>query len=247
MNTQVIESLLETSLRQFVAAGEEGNLFLAEKSGLKLVFPLKSNDNERDRTRISEQEIRFLFIRAIDNAKDFDGYYAVEVPTVKKYRFKDIQPIVTGENKMDGYCSASIDVCLYNSKLERTNLVEFKAHNAPLKHIEKDILKLVKESGDNYFVHVLKNIDRGTLPNVIDKYKDSISHVWPSDKCKNNCRRLTFYICVKSHSLIFKKTIELNHDSESDQLVRELAGKFQRCYDDVTIEGWEKIKVIPEE
>lgn len=90
MNTQVIESLLETSLRQFVAAGEEGNLSLTEKSGLKLVFPLKSNDNERDRTRISEQEIRFLFIRAIDNAKDFDGYYAVEVPTVKKYRFKDI-------------------------------------------------------------------------------------------------------------------------------------------------------------
>lgn len=104
---------------------------------MKLVFPLKSNDDERDRRRISEQEIRFLFVRVIDNAKDFDGYYAVEVPTVRKYRFKDIQPIVTGENKMDGYCSASIDVCLYNSKLERTNLIEFKAHNAPLKHIEK--------------------------------------------------------------------------------------------------------------
>ena len=245
MNTQLIEFLLETSLGQFMLAGEEGNLPLAKKSGLKLVFPLKSNDDERDRRRISEQEIRFLFVRVIDNAKDFDGYYAVEVPTVRKYRFKDIQPIVTGENKMDGYCSASIDVCLYNSKLERTNLIEFKAHNAPLKHIEKDILKLIKENGDNYFVHVLKNIDRGTLPVVIDKYKDSIRNVWSSDKCKNNCSRLTFYICVKSHSLIFKKSIALNRDSECAQVVQELDGKFERHDGDITIGDWEKIKYAP--
>lgn len=243
MNTQVIESLLETSLLQFIEIGEEGNLAAVEKAGLKLVFPLKSNENEKDKRRISEQEIRFLFIRAVNNAKDFDGYYAVEAPTVKKYRFTGIeQPSVTRDHAKTGYSSASIDVCLYNPELERTNLIEFKAHSAPLKHIEKDILKLVKEAGDNYFVHVFRNIDSRTLPEVIKKYRKSIEHVWPTDECENSCHRLTFYICVKSWSLIFKKTIVLNPKSDSEQLLEELGGKVNGNKGSTTIDRWERLK-----
>lgn len=223
MDTRMIESLLETSLRQFIKIGVEGNLATVEKSGLKLIFPLRSNDNEVDKRRISEQEIRFLFIRAIDNAKDFDGYYAVETPTVMKYRFKDTEPSATKEKNMKGYCSASIDVCLYNSKLERTNLIEFKAHSAPLKYIEKDILKLIKEGGSNYFVQVFKNSNKETLSAATNKYNLSISKVLSNNKCENNCSCLTFYICVQSRSLILKQTIAL--DTKLD------------------IDDWEKIEV----
>lgn len=243
MNTQIIESLLETSLLQFIEIGEEGNLATVEQAGLKLIFPLKSNDNEKDKRRISEQEIRFLFIRALDNAKDFEGYYAVEAPTLKKYRFTGIdQPSVTRERIKTGYISARIDVCLYNPKLVRTNLIEFKAHSASEKHVKKDILKLTKETGDNYFVHVFKSINCKTLQATIEIYRKSIEHVWLTDECENSCNKLTFYICVKSWSLILKKTIVLNHNLDSKQLLQEFNGKVNGSKDSTTIDYWDRIK-----
>ena len=183
--------------------------------------------------RTRREEIRFLFIRAIGNTTYFDGYYSVEAPTMKKYRFKDAEPKVTKDKIKAGFTSASVDVCLYNSKLERTKLIEFKAHNAPLNHIKKDILKLIKEEGLNYFIHVFKNIDSKTLPRVLTKFKKSIKAVWSTDECENYCKSITFYICVSSKSLILKRAILLHPDSKAEDLSYELGENV--------LQDWEKV------
>ena len=139
-------------------------------------------------SRISEQELRFLFVDEF--LKDSNnGYYSVETPTENKYRFgktnEDIKIDSSGR-------SASIDMCVFeksndNSKYKRKLNIEFKNENATGKSISKDILKLVHEKENGVFVLLLKNTDNGTLKKVLDKFSasfDSHKEKWRGEKNK---------------------------------------------------------------
>jgi hypothetical protein len=143
------------------------------KSDSKLIFPPYRETEER---RVSEQEARFLFVKQLEKQKEF--YYSVETPTSKKYRF--------GENPehpriSDNGRSGSMDVSLYKTKAGKpVSHIEFKAHNVKTHGFLKDFVKLRYENDGskltNYFVHIIKTYDKGTINSLIEKYNSAFAY-----------------------------------------------------------------------
>ena len=132
--------------------------------GTRLVFPSYS-DNKR---RVSEQELRFIFVEQFNDYcrnNGWEAYYSIETPTKKPYRFpKGEEP-----RQADDGRSAMIDLCIHNKKGERICLLEFKAQNPPASSYKKDFLKLSKEKGLAFFVHILEKQDKLTMKNIKKK------------------------------------------------------------------------------
>jgi hypothetical protein len=187
----------------------------------RLIFPNKfpsevksKNITEKELlnyTRISEQELRFLFVEQFlkDTCKDF--FYSVETPTEKKYRFgKTFEEII--QNKNSYKKSASIDMSVFkriDEKYERILNIEFKHENGDLKNTAKDILKLVRETQNGVFIHLLKNTRRDTLCNkgktgVFDKCLKSFTE-FNGDWCETDKSIQLIIISLKEKTLIHRK------------------------------------------
>lgn len=162
----------------------------------KLIYPTKRCDT----IRISEQEARFLFVRHVDLSTEY--FYSIEAPTTNMYCFK-------GASARSG----NVDVCLYDEKLKRKHLIEFKALNPIQASFSKDFEKLLcdEDNLNNYFVHILKNTDKGTLPSIKEKYKKAIEN--STEKYKTFNSRLRIFVCV-----IEKKSITKYEVNESGDL-----------------------------
>jgi len=177
-----VEDLIKNSLQELQKISWENEISNKDQKS-KLLFPKYREDEQgkcqgREKKRISEQEARFLFIRELENAENTDFYYSVETPTQGKYTFsKDgekVDPIID-ENGQSG----KIDVCIYDTNLNRKHLIEFKALNKDPHDFEKDFIKLKYEpkvsDEPNYFVHILKSYNKGTIEDpehsLIEKYK----------------------------------------------------------------------------
>lgn len=144
-------------------------------SGSRILFPKKSNGE----TRISEQELRFIFVeqlnKKIGDGTDWDVYYSVETPTIDKYRFSGVNDPLKGDglNDLNGQ-SANFDLVIHDNEFKRIALIEFKANNASEHEHLKDLKKLTnpKEYDNNiptYFIEILKGADRGTIKSLHDK------------------------------------------------------------------------------
>jgi hypothetical protein len=144
----------------------------------QLIFPqIVQAKGTKLKDRISEQELRLLFIEEFKKANN-DFFYSIETPTQKKYKFgkkyKDIKIDKNGQ-------SASLDMCVFkrnSSNYERILNIEFKHKSTGIKNIAKDILKLLSEEQDGAFIHLLDNTNRGTLCNknetgVFNKFYNS--------------------------------------------------------------------------
>ncbi len=69
---------------------EESGKANQQASGSRLIFPCYSKTYRNGERRISEQELRFVFIEQFNQYCDetgWDAYYSVETPTEWKYRF----------------------------------------------------------------------------------------------------------------------------------------------------------------
>lgn len=137
-------------------------------------------------TRVSEQELRFLFLEEFLKKPSNGYYYSVETPTKEKYRFgktnDDIKIDPTGR-------SASIDLCVFERNVDKYNRVlniEFKNANASKKSISKDILKLIHEKEDGAFILLLKNTNAGTLNNLAESRDGVVDKVMSSLTNHNN-------------------------------------------------------------
>lgn len=145
----------------------------------RLIFPIKIQANATKKVdRISEQELRFLFVEVFKNEYP-ELFYSIETPTENKYKFgKTYEDIIKNRNTQK--VSASTDMCAFklnkvDLKYERILNIEFKHKNGAIKNIAKDILKLVREKQDGVFIHLLNNTRSDTLCNkgqtgVFDKY-----------------------------------------------------------------------------
>jgi hypothetical protein len=129
-----------------------------------LIFPNKYQE-KGDVKRISEQELRLLFIEEF--IKEYPKlYYSIETPTTAKYNFGDD---CNGFKVGIGGQSASHDMCVFervSNEYERKLNIEFKHKNGNIKNISKDILKLLNESSDGAFIHLLDSTRRNTLRNI---------------------------------------------------------------------------------
>lgn len=140
---------------------EKHNIFSEEQ----LIFPQKIQANStKYRNRISEQELRLLFIEEF--IKIYSKlYYSIETPTIGKFRFgKTYEDITSIENGR----SASLDMCIFKRNVdvyERFLNIEFKHKNSGIKNTGKDILKLFAEKQDGAFIHLLDNTNVNTFCN----------------------------------------------------------------------------------
>lgn len=177
-----IENIILDSLKELIGLACINDPNLESKS--KLVYPVK-RDKKR---RVSEQEIRFLFIKNIENSTDY--LYSVEVPTSEKYFFTGKE-----ENKRSG----NFDACIYGENKERQHLIEFKSLNPKNASYNKDFEKLIKDEDGltNYFIQVIINSDNGTrtITSIETKYKEGIEHAISSNLENTNKSKLVIFLC----------------------------------------------------
>lgn len=139
----------------------------------RLVFPSYANE----KTRISEQELRFAFVEAFNAYCDenkINLFYSIETPTRKRYYFSGSDPKNVSQNERGR--SAEFDLVIFDENLKRACLIEFKAKSAKPKDYKKDLLKLYKEIEKNdsimcYFINVFGSSRRDTLPKMKNKIK----------------------------------------------------------------------------
>ena len=139
-----------------------------KKGESRLVFPCYKNGE----IRISEQELRFIFVKTFNEYCDEkpNWFYSVETPTEDKYKFTENGKNLDKPKRGEGQ-SANFDLTISNDKGELLALIEFKAKNTKPFSYAKDFCKLwnPKEGNSNvlrYFINVLDKADKDTSDNI---------------------------------------------------------------------------------
>ena len=144
----------------------------------RIIFPLKrESKDKKEEFRISEQELRFVFVEEFNKycSKNWDAYYSVETPTSKRYDFsnKDNPCKVDYSNGQ----SAMVDFSIFlkeQDKLTRVALIEFKALNPDKQSYMKDYVKLLNEDQKFvYFIMIVKSANDRTIKSIAEKIKAS--------------------------------------------------------------------------
>lgn len=175
----------------------------------QLIFPMKIQaKGTKQKDRISEQELRLLFIEEFQKTNP-ELFYSVETPTQVKYKFgKTYSNIEVNENGQ----SASLDMCVFKRVFDVYNRIlniEFKHKNSSIKNIGKDILKLLQETQNGTFIHLLDNSNKGTLCNkketgVFNKFYKSFTD-FKARWSNNNKSIHLIIISLKQKTLIHRK------------------------------------------
>lgn len=151
----------------------ETNHLALEDAGSRVIFPRTRNGE----LRVSEQELRFIFVEQLNkeiNDTNWNVYYSVETPTVKRYRFSKGDIPVEDETGRSG----NFDLVIHDSSLNRIALIEFKANNPEAKDYAKDFVKLEnpnEESCLRYFIQIVKSANNGTVSSIKQKIAPKIT------------------------------------------------------------------------
>ena len=149
----IINNTFKTIDEVYNTNQEGGESEKFELTNSRLIFPKYRNGN----TRVSEQELRFLFIEEFNKyceENELQLFYSIETPTEEKYSFTS--------NKGE---SAQFDVVIHDESKKRRCLIEFKNNSTDARKHEKDFKKLSKD-GDGklcYFISIAESSDAGTL------------------------------------------------------------------------------------
>ena len=147
----------------------------------RIIFPLKrESKDKKEEFRISEQELRFVFVEEFNKycSKNWDAYYSVETPTSKRYDFsnKEMPCKVDYPNGQ----SAMVDFSIFlkeQDKLTRVALIEFKALNPDKQSYMKDYVKLLNEDQKFvYFIMIVKSANDRTIKSIAEKIKASYAN-----------------------------------------------------------------------
>ena len=191
----------------------------------QLIFPIN-----RDNTiRISEQELRVLFIDELKNIPDI--FYSIETPTKNKYKFGfSLEDIKLDKNGK----SASVDLTIFKkngSAYKRILNIEFKYSNGKISQIAKDILKLISEEENGAFIWLLKNTNRETLPSVLNKIYKSLK------KYKNNWKNDTYIEIV-----ILSLEKQTNKNKKAFLMYKKIT-KNDLLDEILNLKNWQKIEI----
>lgn len=181
-NKKHIEKVIKDTfeiIKQVYANQQEKDGLKGPENGSRIIFPKKrKNGNKKEETfetRVSEQELRFIFVEQLnkeigEEGKNWDVYYSVETSTLDSYYFKGENP-----DRKDGGQSANFDLVIHGSNFKRIALIEFKANNLVEHEYKKDFAKLNNEKeGDEllrYFIEIVKTSKKYTYKNIHGKIK----------------------------------------------------------------------------
>ena len=171
-----------------------------KKSQTRLKFPKYSNG----RIRVSEQELRFLFVEQVQSLlKEYDYYYSVETPTNQPYIFslngKKIRPIEDERGQ-----SAAFDLTISDTSGKQIAIIEFKAKSADKHEIAKDFCKLfsANENGElRYFLNLFEKITPATEKHFRNKLKES-NEYWPKNKSDMNVIVMAYSLHKEDKNII---------------------------------------------
>ena len=192
--TDFINNIIDTTFKVITKVYQkqkESNFSEIEPSYNSLIVFPKTKDDEDDEDkaedRISEQELRFIFVEQFNKSVENIGnnlFYSIETPTDEFYYFSGESPrcIPKGEHKRKkkngengAGRSANIDLVILQKDgkcINRVALIEFKAHNPKTEDYRKDICKLINENSSclKYFIQI---IDNGSDFNDYGKINDN--------------------------------------------------------------------------
>ena len=180
MKTEEIESLVEAVTQNAFNVVKSAYDFQKESrhasapkdAGTRILFPKYGEHRKSGEVdRISEQELRFVFVEQLNKYLDEKGisgiYYSVETPTVHSYSMKEKS--VDEENGRSGNTDLTLHT-IHDGEFERVCIIEFKALNPDEDGYAKDIIKLKNEDCPlKYFIQIVKNANGGTIASLKEK------------------------------------------------------------------------------
>lgn len=176
----IVENTFKTIIEVY-RTQKENQKIVTNNNSSRIIFPLKreSKDNKEE-FRISEQELRFVFVEEFNKycSENWDAYYSVETPTSKRYDFSNKEnPCKVDYSKGQ---SAMVDFSIFlkeQDKLTRVALIEFKALNPDKQSYMKDYVKLLNEDQKFvYFIMIVKSANDRTSKSIDEKIKASYAN-----------------------------------------------------------------------
>lgn len=174
----IIKNTFNTISEVYRTQMENQKIGTYNNNSSRIIFPLKrESKDKKEEFRISEQELRFVFVEEFNKycSKKWDAYYSVETPTRKRYDFsnKEMPCKVDYPNGQ----SAMVDFSIFlkeQDKLTRVALIEFKALNPDKQSYMKDYVKLLNEDQKFvYFIMIVKSANDRTIKSIAEKIKAS--------------------------------------------------------------------------
>ncbi|MGN8798826.1 hypothetical protein ACTNCZ_14125 [Segatella copri] len=174
----IIKNTFNTISEVYRTQMENQKIGTYNNNSSRIIFPLKrESKDKKEEFRISEQELRFVFVEEFNKycSKNWDAYYSVETPTSKRYDFsnKEMPCKVDYPNGQ----SAMVDFSIFlkeQDKLTRVALIEFKALNPDKQSYMKDYVKLLNEDQKFvYFIMIVKSANDRTIKSIAEKIKAS--------------------------------------------------------------------------
>ena len=210
---KIIDNTFKVIKEVYVHQNENKPNKKSSNVGSRIIFPQyhihkKDKEKRKDYNRISEQELRFIFVEQLNKYADqnnIDIYYSVEAPTKNAYIFSSENndaPKVDNENGI----SARTDLVIYKkdgTSFTKIALIEFKALNPDIINYEKDFCKLNEEDcKSKYFIQIIKNYNARTIESIrkkikskdkgiiykcycLDKGEDITTEITPDEKCES--------------------------------------------------------------
>lgn len=174
----IIENTFNTISEVYRTQMENQKIGTYNNNSSRIIFPLKrESKDKKEEFRISEQELRFVFVEEFNKycSENWDAYYSVETPTSKRYDFSNKEnPCKVDDSEGQ---SAMVDFSIFlkeQDKLTRVALIEFKALNPDKQSYMKDYVKLLNEDQKFvYFIMIVKSANDRTIKSIAEKIKAS--------------------------------------------------------------------------
>lgn len=236
-----IEELIKKSFNDLIKA------ITTDGTSSQLIFPCYRDGNERR----SEQELRQIFLRNVEEDKDKTYFYSIETPTKYVYCISNSEKPIGKENHETGdhHRSGNYDVTLYSeNKIESlASCIEFKHGYQDEEDICKDFLKLAKEvkltnEKKNFFVHYL-NIEKentwekSKFQKLFENYRKSVDEIENKIEDKNDLSKVIVYlVCIHGKG----KIASTYHFSLADLKNYTVGTKYR----DITDKSWLNEKIF---
>ena len=165
------------------------------KRKTRLLFPkYRRKNNKNEELRVSEQELRFVFVEKLAKLCDenSDYFFSVETPTIGSYLFSESETYKelkkTNEN-LELPCihqrgvSGNFDMTIYKrgaeNKYELVCLIEFKAGSVSEKSFKEVLLKLSnpqekEDKGDSPLRFLIHLVERGLSKQTKQNYDNAL-------------------------------------------------------------------------